>query len=103
MSMNMIDIMFDGLTAALSRLPHREILDSARTPVFHRRDRVKSVQLVRSGLIHLVRHQEDGSPVILQPATSGSVLAEASVYSARYHCDAGAEVAVVTWAIRRKN
>lgn len=56
--------------------------------VFHRGDPVKRLHVVRSGSIRLLRHQEDGHPVVLQRASGGDILAEASVFSAHYHCDA---------------
>ena len=52
----------------------------------HLGDAVHVVHFVRRGAIHLVRTQEDGSALILQRARAGSILAEASVYSDRYHC-----------------
>jgi len=61
----------------------------------------RRLHLIRSGTVHLVRHHTDGSALILQRARAGSILAEASVYSARYHCDARAETGTVTWAISR--
>ena len=59
------------------------------------------MHFVRQGSIHLVRHQEDGAALILQRARAGSILAEASVYSNRYHCDARVESDAVTWAVAR--
>ena len=56
---------------------------------------------LREGVIHLVRHQRNGSALILQRAGPGSILAEASLYSARYHCDAWAETAASTWSVSR--
>jgi CRP/FNR family transcriptional regulator, dissimilatory nitrate respiration regulator len=35
-----------------------------------------------------MRHQHDGSAIILQRAGAGSILAEASLLASRYHCDA---------------
>ena len=56
--------------------------------VFHRGDPVKRLHVVRSGSIRLLRHQEDGHPVVLQRAFRGDILAEASIFSEHYHCDA---------------
>ena len=53
--------------------------------------------------MRLVPHQEDGAALILQRARAGSILAEASVYSDRYHCDACAESDAATWAVARKD
>ncbi len=49
----------------------------------------------------LFRCQDNGTALILQRAGPNSILAEASLYSASYHCAARAEVAAVTWAIPR--
>jgi CRP-like cAMP-binding protein len=57
-------------------------------PVFHCGDAVKEMHFVLSGSIHLVRHQSGGSILVLQRAGPGSVLAEASLHSETYHCDA---------------
>ncbi len=59
---------------------------TAGAPVFHLGDAVHVVHFVRRGAINLVRTQEDGAALILQRARAGSILAEASVYSDRYHC-----------------
>jgi CRP-like cAMP-binding protein len=59
--------------------------------VFHLDDPVRVVHFVRRGAIHLVRREENGASLILQRARAGSILAEASVYSDRHHCDAVAE------------
>ena len=63
--------------------------------VFHRGDPVERLHVVRSGSIRLLRHQEDGQPVVLQRASGGDILAEASVFSAHHHCDAVASTEVV--------
>lgn len=57
-------------------------------PLFHRGDVVTDMHFVLSGSVHLVRHQSDGSALILQRPGPGSILAEASLYSSTYHCDA---------------
>lgn len=49
---------------------------------------VTDMFLVRSGRVHLQRHTTHGAHLVLQNAGPGSVIAEASAYSARYHCDA---------------
>jgi CRP-like cAMP-binding protein len=56
--------------------------------LFHAGDPVEQVFLVRSGDVMLVRHGADGSRMILHRAGPGDLLAEASVWSDRYHCDA---------------
>nr|WP_245262548.1 Crp/Fnr family transcriptional regulator [Ensifer sp. BR816] len=56
--------------------------------LFHRNDPVRAMFLVTAGCVHLVRYQADGSAAVLQRSGAASVLAEASVFSERYHCDA---------------
>lgn len=63
-------------------------------------DPVQSIFLVRAGRIVLVRrNRESGAPLFLHIAGPGMMLAEASVWSPAYHCDAqaldDAEVAVI--------
>lgn len=56
--------------------------------LFHEGDVVRYLYLVVEGEVQLARHQKDGATVVLQRAVAGSVIAEASVFSAHYHCDA---------------
>ncbi|WP_372613396.1 Crp/Fnr family transcriptional regulator [Aquicoccus sp.] len=49
---------------------------------------VNDIYLVRAGRVHLCRHSIHGAAMVLQNATAGAVLAEASAYSEVYHCDA---------------
>ena len=84
----MIAIMSNALYSALCSLApvSREI--EKGTYLFHQGDPVQSVFVVASGCIELTRFQEDGKPLVLQRAVAQSFLAEASVYSQAYHCDA---------------
>lgn len=99
----MIEIMFTELGSLLEGLRGHECAFAAGASVFHIGDFIGLVHFVRRGAIHLVRHQADGSVLILQRARTGSILAEASVYSDRYHCDARAESDATTWAVARKD
>lgn len=99
----MIDVMLTDLMTFFDSLPRRELSFEAGSTVFNLGDAITTVYIVQSGTIHLVRHQADGSPLILQRARSGAILAEASVYSSRYHCDARAESAALTWAISKSS
>jgi CRP-like cAMP-binding protein len=38
--------------------------------------------------VNLIRYQADGNGAVLQRSTSGTILAKASLFSDRYHCDA---------------
>ena len=69
--------------------------------LFHQGDEVKSVFVVGHGLIELSRTQIRGSTIILQRAVSRTFLAEASVYSANYHCDAIIRLPTVLYEMPR--
>jgi CRP-like cAMP-binding protein len=57
---------------------------------------VTDIFMVRAGRVHLQRHTTEGAYMVLQDAGPGAVVAEASAYSYRYHCDAvAAEESVV--------
>ena len=56
--------------------------------LFVSRQAVTGIYMVRSGRVHLQRHTTHGAQMILQNAGPGAVIAEASAYSDRYHCDA---------------
>ena len=97
---NMIPVMSDiaGLFASLS--PH-PVSFAAGSAVFRIGDPVRRVYLVHTGAIHLVRHHQNGAPLVLQRAGPGSILAEASVFSEHYHCDAVATAATdAVWMSR---
>ena len=96
----MIAIMSE-LVAFLQEFPHREQAFAPGQAIFRLGDAVRTMHVIHSGIVHLVRHQADGAALILQRAGAGAILAEASLYSATYHCDARAETATVTWAIER--
>ncbi len=69
--------------------------------LFHRDDRVKSMFVIETGTAQLVRHHPNGSAVVLQRAISDSILAEASLFTPKYHCDAIATSPVVARLISR--
>jgi CRP-like cAMP-binding protein len=56
--------------------------------LFHAGEAVRDIYLVRAGHVQLLRHTSRGICLVLQNATAGLVLAEASAYSKAYHCDA---------------
>jgi CRP-like cAMP-binding protein len=83
----MIVIMSTRILSTLAaRASGRRRLDKGQQ-LFARGDPVAALYLVETGSVELVRHQEDGHALILQRANQGSVLAEASIYAERYHCD----------------
>ena len=69
--------------------------------LFRRGDEVSVLHLVLDGEAHLVRHRADGGRLVLQRAAPRTVLAEASVFSERYHCDCVAVVPTRTHAVAR--
>lgn len=62
-------------------------------------EEVADVFMVRSGRVHLQRHTTHGAHMVLQNAGPGAVIAEASAYSDRYHCDAVAPEETVVAAL----
>lgn len=85
---DMIAVMSEQIIAHLRPKAVAERTFAKGEHLFHRDDPVRTLFLVTSGCVNLVRHQADGSPAVLQRATAGTVLAQASVFSDRYHCDA---------------
>jgi CRP/FNR family transcriptional regulator, dissimilatory nitrate respiration regulator len=83
---------FDGWPGApgiqAARMRH---LDAGET-LFLQGDPVVTLYRVRVGRIRLVRNLEDGAFVVLHVARPGETFAEASAFSATYHCDAVAEI-----------
>ncbi len=84
----MITIMLPSIEPYLLGLRARPRQIENGRPLFRRGDPVTEIFYVVTGAVHLVRYQTDGSALILQRAGAGSILAEASLYSDTYHCDA---------------
>ncbi len=80
----MIKIMLEHL----SNLRQSERIFEPNQFLFHRVDPVKFMFMIVSGSAHLIRRSANGNALILQRATTGSILAEASLFSTDYHCDA---------------
>lgn len=57
-------------------------------PLFATDGPIGEMFMVQLGAVQLVRHTSTGTRLILQTAGPGDILAEASAYSERYHCDA---------------
>ncbi|WP_017231462.1 Crp/Fnr family transcriptional regulator [Pandoraea sp. B-6] len=60
----------------------------ANTYVFKRGQRVESVYLIQTGQVLLRRDEAHGESITLQTGGPGDFLAEASLFSSHYHCDA---------------
>ncbi|MBY5391362.1 Crp/Fnr family transcriptional regulator [Rhizobium leguminosarum] len=84
----MIEIMSDTIMDYIRSLSTRRKTFGAGQNLFNQGDDVESLYLVEAGVVHLVRHQADGNVAVLQRASPGVILAEASVFSSVYHCDA---------------
>lgn len=67
--------------------------------LFRSGEDVADVFMVRSGRVLLQRHTTQGAHMVLQNAGPGAVVAEASAYSERYHCDAVAAGETVVAAL----
>lgn len=98
----MIAIMSNQLVGFLRRLASRAHDLRARELLFQRGDEVRSLFLLETGEAHLVRFQADGGELVLQRAVAGQILAEASVFSDHYHCDAMAVAQTTVLEIDRK-
>ena len=95
----MIAIM--SLIEALKRLAPAERRYAAGEHLFHQGDRVAVLHLLVEGRVQLVRHQAGGSALVLQRAGPGAIVAEASMVSDRYHCDAVATAPIRSLVVRK--
>ena len=84
----MILIMSIELISLIKTYPHKTRTIEAETTLFRRDGIVRKLFIVEFGIVELVRYSENGSGLVLQRATDGQILAEASLYSKSYHCDA---------------
>ncbi|PDT81783.1 Crp/Fnr family transcriptional regulator [Sinorhizobium sp. BJ1] len=86
--LDMIAIMSDQILVHLQPKAVAKKSLEKNEHLFHRGDPVRALFLVMEGCVNLLRYHEDGSPAVLQRSASRSILAEASVFSDHYHCDA---------------
>jgi CRP-like cAMP-binding protein len=84
----MITIMSNCLVVGLSKLSQRETKLAAGDVLFRAGDAVASLFLVVAGALRLTRSLPHGFQLTLQRAGPGAILAEASLFADRYHCDA---------------
>jgi CRP-like cAMP-binding protein len=83
----MIAIM-SSITRRLLALADAEVQLGPGQRVFLAGDPVRNLYFVLEGSVRLVRHQAGGGAVVLQRARADQLLAEASLFASRYHCDA---------------
>ena len=76
------------LFSVLLPLADREATFQAGAPLFYQGDPVERLYLIRNGCVRLLRIDEEGAPAVMQKAGAGEVLAEGSIFSETYHCDA---------------
>jgi CRP-like cAMP-binding protein len=93
----MIKIMLKYIHA----LPHTQRVFRKGQYLFHLGDAVVSMFLIEAGEARLLRRQRDGGAIVLQRALPGSFLAEASLFTANYHCDATATTRISARLISR--
>lgn len=84
--MHMIMIMSDTLFSLFDGAPMRALAPGQG--LFLTGQPVRHLFWVVDGHIQLRRHTPQGEALVLQNATASAFLAEASAYSAHYHCDA---------------
>ena len=97
----MITVRFMSLFDRLWPLNPTERKFASGAHLFRRGDDVSVLHLVVAGEAHLVRHRADGRTLVLQRARPDMVLAEASIFSERYHCDCVAVMPTRTFAVAR--
>lgn len=95
----MIAIMSSPLFDALLPLSGLPRPFAAGRVLFQRGDPVRHLHLVVAGVLQLRRDRPSGAALVLQRAGAGDVLAEASLWSPRHHCDAVAATAAQVRAI----
>lgn len=85
----------------IQALPHMQRVFRKGQYLFHQGDAVVSMFLIEAGEARLLRRQRGGAAIVLQRALPGSFLAEASLFTARYHCDATATTRISVRLISR--
>ncbi|MCJ9428164.1 Crp/Fnr family transcriptional regulator [Kordiimonas marina] len=89
----MILIMLHDIIPSLLSMQDRELSLAPDQCLFRQGEAAGALHVVLTGQLNLVRRQEDGSTLILQRPGPGEILAEASLFSAHYHCDGVATTA----------
>jgi CRP-like cAMP-binding protein len=87
----MIAIMPPDHVARLLAHAERDVRLADGRRVFGTGEAVRFLFVVREGGVRMLRRQRDGSVLVLQRARPGELVAEASVFAPRYHCEAVAE------------
>jgi CRP/FNR family transcriptional regulator, dissimilatory nitrate respiration regulator len=85
---------FDWLAATAMRQPR--LLVAGET-LFRQGDAARAIYQVADGRVRLIRQTSDNRLVTLHTARAGELFAEASLFSATYHCDAVAAAPSRVW------
>lgn len=99
----MIAIMFATWLDRMCALVETECSLRDEDVLFRTGQAVRALYVIRSGGVLLTRLQASGEPLVLQRATAGQLVAEASVFADRYHCDAVASGPTVVGRIRKSD
>jgi CRP-like cAMP-binding protein len=83
----MIGIMSSDLIVRLVGLSRQTVDLAAEEALFRAGDRVTTLYVVIEGALRLERVTPLGARLILQRATAGEIVAEASCFADTYHCD----------------
>jgi CRP-like cAMP-binding protein len=84
------------LSASVRAAGVKHTLGAGQT-LFRRGSRTAGLYEIFSGRIRLVRIDRSGREVVLHSASAGETIAEASLFSSTYHCDAIAVTRAVVW------
>lgn len=95
-------LIMSELIESFSKLAERQQALASGDTLFRQGDSVLSLFVVASGELRLVRPLPHGPHLVLQRARAGVLLAEASLFAERYHCDALAIAASQVLVIPRK-
>ena len=85
-----------ALDPSVSRVPFE-----AGRGIFRTGTAPRHIYFIEEGSVRLIRHGRDGEEVVLHDARPGEFLAEASLGSSRYHCDATATESSVLLRVPR--
>lgn len=75
---------------------------AADEALFRQGDTARAIYQVAEGRVRLIRQTPDNRVITLHTARAGELFAEASLFSATYHCDAVAAVDARVWSYPKK-
>jgi CRP-like cAMP-binding protein len=84
----MITIMSNAPLHILDGLDRDSITLDDGQRLFFSSDPIRWLYIVQAGEVHLIRHLEAGRDLVMCRHTPGNVVAEGSLFSDYYHCDA---------------